>query len=112
MLGMIGLVISKKSQIINTVQIYETVKEGESYLCRFLNDPNFTKVCDVKEIQEWTLFMDREEADHWIEKSQKPPAKLESVPDTGKDDTDELGERSPEDNQDPPEPDDDLPGVA
>ncbi len=80
MLGMIGIIINDKNQIVNTTQITNVVKAGEMYLCRFLNDPPFNKICTVDEIQGWILFEGQDDANHWVKMSQAPkPDPLASV---------------------------------
>lgn len=72
MLGMMGIIV-KNNQIQNTIQILQEIKPGEKFLCRFLNTPSFSRVCQVEEIQQWLLFQDQDEANNWVASSQQPP---------------------------------------
>jgi hypothetical protein len=79
MLGMMGIIV-KNSKIQNTIQILQEIKPGEKFLCRFLNSPVFSRVCEVEEIQNWLLFQDQDEANAWVASSAGPRPEEASAP--------------------------------
>jgi hypothetical protein len=79
MLGMMGIIV-KNSKIQNTIQILQEIKPGEKFLCRFLNSPVFSRVCEVDEIQSWLLFQDQDEANAWVASSAGPRPEEATAP--------------------------------
>jgi len=73
MKGMFGFII-RDNALINSVNILSEVKPGEKFLVQFLNDPSFSRVVDVEEIQSWLLFQNQQVAANWMGKNQTPPA--------------------------------------
>lgn len=73
MKGMFGFII-RDNTLINSVNILSEVKPGEKFLVQFLNDPTFSRVVDVEEIQSWLLFQNQQLAGNWMAKNQPPPA--------------------------------------
>jgi hypothetical protein len=73
MKGMFGFII-KEGALVNSVQIQQEVKPGEKYLVQFLNDPTFSRVVQIEEIQSWLLFQNQQLAQNWMSKNQSPPA--------------------------------------
>lgn len=71
MKGMFGFII-RDNALINSVNILSEVKPGEKYLVQFLNDPTFSRVVDVEEIQSWLLFQNQQLAGNWMAKNQPP----------------------------------------
>ena len=72
MIGMVGVVI-QNDVIVNTTNIMQVVKPGETYLCRFLNPPAFQRVVPIEEIQNWILFQNQKEAEAWVQSNSQQP---------------------------------------
>ena len=72
MIGMVGVVI-ENNVIMNTTNIQREVKPGEKYLVRFLNPPQFSRVCNIEEIQQWLLFASQQEGQAWIDANSQQP---------------------------------------
>lgn len=72
MKGMFGFII-RDNALVNSVSILSEVKPGEKFLVQFLNDPTFSRVVDVEEIQSWLLFQNQQLASNWMAKNQPPP---------------------------------------
>ena len=72
MIGMVGVVI-ENNVIMNTTSIQREVKAGEKYLVRFLNPPQFSRVCNIEEIQNWLLFANQQEGQAWIDANAQQP---------------------------------------
>ena len=103
MIGMVGIMIQNNT-IVNTVQILQQVREGEKYLCKFLNEPTFSRVVNVDEIQQWLLFDSMDEGNAWIaarrEPTEPPPPPPGDTPEPQ-----DNGEGTPEETPDD-QPDD------
>lgn len=101
MKGMFGFII-KEGALVNSVQIQQEVKQGEKYLVQFLNDPTFSRVVQIEEIQSWLLFQNQQIAQNWMSKNQAPPpAPPEETPPPG-------DETPPGDEPPPPSVEDQL----
>ncbi len=80
MRGMFGFII-KDGVLVNSIQVQQEVKQGEKYLVQFMNDPTFSRVVQVEEIQTWLLFQTQQLAANWMAKSQEqPPAPPQEDP--------------------------------
>lgn len=79
MKGMFGFII-RDNTLINSVNILSEVKPGEKYLVQFLNDPTFSRVVDVEEVQSWLLFQNQQLAANWMAKNQPPQAPADEPP--------------------------------
>lgn len=114
MLGMLGIIV-KNNQIMNTTQILQVVKPGETYLVKFLNPPVFNRVCTTEEIQTWLLFATQEDANAWVAASSGPAPGKETQAPAGKNGVGEDTpgkDLSPGDEKELTHPDDDTPEGA
>lgn len=102
MKGMFGFII-RDNALINSVHILSEVKPGEKFLVQFMNDPTFSRVVDVEEIQSWLLFQNQQLAANWMAKNQTPPPQ-EDPPPPGDETPPPPGDETP-----PPPPKDETP---
>lgn len=107
MKGMFGFIIQDNT-LVNSVQIQQEVKQGEKYLVQFLNDPTFSRVVSVEEIQTWLLFQNQQMANNWLVKNQPapqtappPPPPQEETPPPPQDETPPPIEDQLEDQESP-----------
>jgi hypothetical protein len=102
MKGMFGFII-RDNTLINSVNILQEVKPGEKYLVQFLNDPTFSRVVDVEEVQSWLLFQNQQIAANWMAKNQPPAPPADEPPPPP------PGDEPPGDEPPPPPADDETP---
>ena len=72
MQGMIFLIMNEKGPIGHG-RIKQEITP-EKYLCTFIGEPQVSRVIDITEIQQWTLFPNIEAMNQFIVKIQQKPA--------------------------------------